>query len=157
MSAHDRAIPVFLRDALLAAVASAVLLGPVVLDIGPEFLSYPGYLLYFPLLGVYVVTGGETEAPHGPGIVHVVAFVLALGLVTAGTASLVRARYDTSALGTWRFAAAGAVAVTGTVGALFGGVALAGLVEATALVASGTLLAGIAMVGAGLVIAARAG
>lgn len=157
MSAHDRALPVFLRDAFVAAVAFAVLLTPVVLDAGPEFLGYPGYLLYFPLMVAYVVTGGETEAPHGPGTLHVVAFVLALGLVTAGVASLVRARYDTSALGTWRFAAAAAMAVAGTVGGLFGVVALSGLLEATPIVAGGAFLAGITLVGAGVLLAASGG
>lgn len=157
MSSPDRTLPVFLRDALLGAVTVAVLLAPVVLDAGPEFLGYPGFLLYLPLLAVHVATGGETEGPHEPGPLLVVAFVVALGLVTAGVASLVRARYDTSGLGTWRFAAAAAVAIAGTVGALFGVGALAGLLDATRLVAGGSLLSGLGLVGAGLLIAARAG
>jgi hypothetical protein len=50
MAVTGRSFPSFLRDAVVAAVVASLVLAPALTHVGPEFLRYPGYLLYFPLL-----------------------------------------------------------------------------------------------------------
>jgi hypothetical protein len=156
MDSRVRSIPPFYRDAAIAAAVFALVLAPVVHNAGPAFLRYPGFLLYFPFLFAYILLGGETESPFGPSTVHVAVYVLVLALLTAAVARVIRRRFDTSGLVTWRFLVGALLAVAGTLAALLALLAFLDLYALSPLGPGVVLLLGAVALGAGLTIAATA-
>lgn len=126
MSTRRPAVPPLLRDAIVAAVAFALVLVPVVYDLGPTIFRGPGFLLYVPLLVAYIVLGGETENHFGPTEIHVVVYVLVLGLAVAAIAHVVRSRFDVDGRAALEFVGAAVLAVVGTLWLLYG---VAGVLE----------------------------
>lgn len=144
-----------MRDTVVAAAVFAVVLIPPVYDVGPDVLAAPGYVLYAPLVLVYAATGGELEGAHGPAAPFVVGFALALGVVAAAVAHLLRRHVDTSGLARLRFVAAGALAVVGTLAGLLGLGALGSLLYVPTPTAVAALVGGVVLVAGGLALATR--
>ena len=155
MSSRRRPPPAFIRDTIIAAVLFAVVLAPAVYDLGPEVFHSLGYVLYVPLVVIHVVTGGETEGAHGPSTLLVVAYALALGVVTAGVTHVVRERINPERGATRRFALTAIPAVAGTLVALTGVGALGGFPNVGTTMAIAFLIGGIALVAGGLVLATK--
>lgn len=147
---------VFIRDAAIAAVVYALVLAPVVHNVGPGFIRLPGFLLYFPFLFAYIILGGETESPFGPTTVHLAVYILVLALLTAAVARLIRRHFDTSGLATWRFPVGALLAVAGTLVTLLAILDYVDLYVIAAVDASVALLLGVVVLGAGVAIAATA-
>lgn len=147
-------LPPFVRDTIVAAIVYALIIGPTLLDLGPDLLATVGLALLTPMLMAYIMTGGETEWPYGPSTLLVVAYVLVLALLTAGVAHLLRTRFGLGGHRGFHFIIGGIPAVVGTILAILGSAGLAGFVEYETAVSVGMVIVGLVLVLGGLGIAA---
>lgn len=139
----------FLRDAVVAALATVALLVPWLLEDVPGVVRAIGAPVYYLFFVVYNVTGGETEGPYGPTALDLAVFATVVGLLVAGLAALVRWRWGDRAVVSRRTAAAGALAALVTIAVVYSLVIALGA-GPMALLALGVAIVLVAVVGVAL-------